>query len=116
MYPPDLPARWRVKAAELSALGAEGQAATLELCAEDLAAAWHSWETEPLTLREAAEESGYSYDALQHLVGGTIPNVGEMGSPRVRRRDLPRKPGTNSTRRRVEQDVADERMARELAR
>lgn len=48
---------------------------------------------EPLTLREAAETSGYSYGSLEHMVRqGVLPNAGEKGRPRVRRRDLPRKP------------------------
>lgn len=47
---------------------------------------------EELTLQEAAAESGYSYSALQKMVaGGELENLGDKGSPRVRRSDLPKK-------------------------
>jgi len=47
---------------------------------------------EPLTLKEAAAESGYSVSHLQHLVAdGEIPNAGEKGRPRIRRGDVPMK-------------------------
>ena len=50
----------------------------------------HALET--LTLRDAAEESGYSYSAIQKMVAsGELTNLGDKGSPRVRRGDLPRK-------------------------
>ena len=45
---------------------------------------------EPLTLAEAAEESGYSTDTIaRRLRKGTLPNVGRRHAPRVRRGDLP---------------------------
>lgn len=48
---------------------------------------------EPLSLQEAAKESGYSVDRLQKLVAsGAIPNAGRRGKPAIRRSDLPRKP------------------------
>jgi hypothetical protein len=46
-----------------------------------------------LTLREAAAFSGYHYDHIRWLVReGRLENAGEKGSPRVRKRDLPRRP------------------------
>jgi hypothetical protein len=52
-------------------------------------------ETAPLLdLTQAARECGYSPDALGRMVrAGRIPNLGRPGAPKVRRSDLPRKPG-----------------------
>ena len=92
MSPRDLTRAWRASASELRRFGAVGQATTLEYCADDLEEAWRIWQTEPLTLDEAAEESGYSYSSLEKRVrSGKIPNIGKPGAPRVQRRDLPRK-------------------------
>ena len=96
MIPVDLAADWRAEANELRRrFGAEEQALTLEACADDLDETWRIWQTEPLTLEEAAEESGYSYSSLEKRVrSGEIPNIGEPGAPRVQRQDLPRKTPT----------------------
>ncbi len=92
MTPADLALAWREKATELRRFGAEDQAFTLEYCADDLEETWRIWQTEPLTLDEAAEESGYSYSSLEKRVrSGKIPNIGKPGAPRVQRQDLPRK-------------------------
>lgn len=96
--PHSLPTRWRAKAVELRQLGAVAQAQALEWCAAELEAAWREWELEALTLQQAADESGYSVDHLGALVRQeTIPNAGEKHSPRIRRCDLPRKPGQGSS-------------------
>lgn len=51
------------------------------------------WE-ELLSLKEAADESGYAYSTLQKKVArGEIPNSGSAGKPLVRRKYLPRKGG-----------------------
>ena len=60
MTPADLLIAWKEKATELRRFGAEDQATTLEYCVDDLEETWRIWQTEPLTLDEAAEESGYS--------------------------------------------------------
>jgi len=94
MYPADLPAEWREKAEELRRFGAEEQALSIEWCADDLAHTCRVWQEEPLTLSEAAHESGYSPRHLSRLVNdGTIPNLGTPGAPRLTRSDLPKKPG-----------------------
>lgn len=88
-----LAARWRSDAETLRRYGQDGIADATEEHARELLAAWTEWETEALTLREASEESGYSYSRLQHLVSeGALANVGGEGAPRVRRCDLPRHP------------------------
>ncbi len=90
--PSTLTSRWRALAEQMRSLGAVAQATTLEHCADDLEETWRVWQEEPLTLDEAAEESGYTYSSLQKRVAsGEIRNVGEPGAPRVQRADLPRK-------------------------
>ena len=92
MLPADLASDWRKKAKEFRQFGADEQAVTLEYCADDLEETSRVWQTEPLTLEEAAQETGYSYSSLQKRVSdGEIPNIGTPGQPRVRRQDLPRK-------------------------
>lgn len=57
------------------------------------------WRNEALTPDQAAEETGYSAEHLRRKIrDGTIPNAGEEGSPRVLRKDLPRKPGHRAER------------------
>ena len=111
MTPASLSKAWREKATELRCFRAEDQATTLEYCADDLEEAWRIWQTEPLTLDEAVEESGYSYSSLEKRVrSGTIPNIGEPGAPRVRRQDLPRKTPT----RRFELESGEPDLAEEI--
>ncbi len=91
-------ARWREEAAILHRRGADEQAAVLESCASELVEEGRFLSLEALTLEQAANESGYSYSALQKMTShGTIPNVGKKGAPRVRRADLPKKPGADNT-------------------
>lgn len=48
---------------------------------------------ELLTLSQAEQQSGYSYEHLRKLVAsGVVPNHGRKGSPLIRRSELPRKP------------------------
>ena len=84
--------KYRETEALLRKCGAEEHANREALRAEDVLREADQWLNEPLTLREAAETSGYSYASLQSLVrSGELPNAGEKGRPRVRRRDLPRR-------------------------
>lgn len=90
----DLAADWREFAVRQREVGAVAQAFTLDWCAEKLEERSLNWERETLTLKQAAEESGYSRDHLGRLLASEIlPNAGEPYAPRIRRRDLPRKPG-----------------------
>ncbi len=87
--------RWSRRADELKRLAAnvDGQRLIAELLAE-LALLFRDEDSQALTLREAAQESGYSPDHLGREVrAGRIPNVGRRNAPRIRRGDLPRKPG-----------------------
>ena len=92
---PELAARWREDAAILRRRGANSHAEVLDSCASELEAAFGNRGSEELTLSQAARESGYSPEHLSRLVRrGLIPNAGRKGAPRVRRHDLPAKPGS----------------------
>lgn len=92
-----LAVEWRTRASDLRGWGAGGNADTLERAANELDAALRGAETEPLTLAQAARESGYSTDHLARLIRqGKLANVGRDRAPRVRRADLPRKTSDGS--------------------
>lgn len=86
---------WRDEARLLRRRGAPRQADVLESAAEDLEDRLGEWLREPLTIPEAASESGYSEDYLRELVReGRLPDSRPPGSQRpisIRRTDLPRK-------------------------
>jgi hypothetical protein len=90
-------ARWRGRQDEWSRLGAavDGAKVAAEIVA-DLEALQRAQSSAAVTLREAALIGGYSPDHLQRLVaGGQLENVGRKGRPRIRRDDVPVKPGHN---------------------
>lgn len=90
----ELVAEWRRDAAVLRRRGAEAAAVALEGCADELEHALTAGDAEALTLPEAAAVSGYSPAHLRRLiVEGALRNVAPSGPARVRRGDLPRKPG-----------------------
>lgn len=90
----DLADSWRSEAELLRSYGAEQAAEAAERHAEEVEEAVERSRQERLRIKRAAEESGYSEDHLRRLIrDGTIPNAGDDHRPRVRRRDLPRKPG-----------------------
>lgn len=88
---------WEGEADTLRRRGAPGQADLMESLVEDLQERIHAWKNEELTIREAAQETGYSPKRLREMVReGRIPDNrpnGSNGTIRVRRKDLPRKPG-----------------------
>jgi hypothetical protein len=103
-------ARWRETAQTLKRYGSTEAASALVECASELEAALREEELEALTLAEAVSESGMSYSSLQkRLASGELLNVGEKGSPRIRRVDLPRKGGSG------EAGIVDTLVKRHLA-
>jgi hypothetical protein len=83
---------WRASADVLRTYGSVTAALILERCADDVEAALAQQAVAPLTLREAAAESGYSTDHLSRLVrAGVVTNVGRPHAPLIRRGELPRK-------------------------
>lgn len=86
--------RWRGDAALLRKYGHADTATLTEVCAAQIEAVVREADDDLLTLRAAARESGFSPDHLGRLLRqGRIPNAGRRGSPRIRRGDLPKKPG-----------------------
>ncbi len=95
----ELTRTWRREAEVFRSYGEDRLATACEKHAEELEAAAGARRIEAVTLEEAAEAGGYSYSHLQHLVAeGEIENVGESGAPRIRRCDVPRKPGQGKRR------------------
>ncbi len=97
--------------AEEQAKGAEAAVAIIERRVGEA-------QLESLSLEQASAESGYSVDHLGRLVrDGTIPNAGEPYAPRIRRCDLPRKPGFDAPA--VDKDAirigSKEQIARSIA-
>ncbi len=88
-------AQIRAKAAELrESFGDEARARALEWAVRCMETALGGWKDDLLTLTEAARESGYSADHLgREIRAGRIPNAGRPHAPRIRRGELPRKPG-----------------------
>ena len=109
----ELAERWRAEAEVLRKRGATAQAEALESCVADHEQVLDAWHTEELTLRQAAEESGFSYSRLQQMKN---LNVGSSGSPRIQRCDLPYKSRRSGPQLAQGQpDLADEILASKLA-
>lgn len=88
--------RWRDRAGELAPY-APAAAEAFHKAAEELASAIGD-ASDSVSLKEAHEIGGYSVDHLQRLVAsGQLENVGKRGRPRIRRSDVPIKPGHQAT-------------------
>lgn len=86
--------RWRDDAVTFRRWGQEAQAVAIERAADDLEAHLRNAAHDTVTLREAAALGGYRYDSLSEMVrDGRLENMGEKGKPRIRRMDVPVKPG-----------------------
>lgn len=95
MIPADLIQEWRSRATQLDRY-APVAAQAFRDAADELEAALDS-SADTVSLRDAAKLGGYSVDHLQRLVRvGSIANVGRKGKPRIRRVDVPVKPGYTS--------------------
>jgi uncharacterized protein (DUF2126 family) len=105
--------RWKSQALVLEEYGADKEAKALRKCASEMEAALLEQQLQELTLDEATRKSGYSYSALQQLVAqGKVPNAGTKNKPRIRRCDLPMKPGRRSLKLVPgESDLADQVLA-----
>ncbi len=83
-------------------------ATACEKHADELEAATAAERIEAVSLEEAAEIGGFSYSRLQCLVAkGEIDNLGQKGSPRIRRCDVPIKPGHGKGQARSKVEVLD---------
>ena len=91
----DLIAKYEARRELLSELAANVPGATIyEDVVNDLRSLAEAIDDTPLTLMEAASESGFSRDHLARRVReGIIPNAGCPGAPRIRRANLPHKLG-----------------------
>jgi hypothetical protein len=93
----DLLSRWEARAEDLAPYAAPA-AEAFRRAARELEAELRAAGDEPLSLEQAAQESGYSSESLRHMVrDGTIPNAGRRGAPRIRRADLPRRPARTAS-------------------
>ncbi len=102
----------RIEAAQLRHRGLSEIADVLESVANDHEHILNTWNTEELTLRQAQQESGFSYSRLQQMKD---VHVGSSGAPRIRRCDLPYKSRRSGPRRaQGQRDLADEILASKL--
>ncbi len=93
----DLPPRWTARAAEMRFLGQGPLAALIEAMLGEFETERAADASEALTIAQAAAESGYSEEHLRRQVrNGQIPNAGRPNAPRIRRADVPIKPGHKS--------------------
>jgi hypothetical protein len=108
---------WRQEAGVLRKRGDVRGADLMIQVAEDLATAMREDGESLLSLSDAAIECGYPAPSLGRMVReGKLTNFGTKGAPRIRRGDLPRKPGLSHGELRLQFDPAPkERIARSIA-
>jgi len=91
-----LAARWREDAELLNGHGCVSESKICLKHADELEASLREWESEVLTVAQASEESGYSSGHLRSLIRSELlpaDRDGERGRIKIRRGDLPRRPG-----------------------
>src|ERR1700686_4062328 len=87
-----LSSQWRSRASDLERYSPSAAQAFRD-AADELEKTLQGAE-ETVSLKEAAILGGYSTDSLQRMVAaGRIQNYGRKGKPRIRRDDVPVKPG-----------------------
>ena len=90
----DAVSEWRRHAGTFREHAQEPVAIAYERCAEHLEILLSEYTTALLTLKEASALGGYSEDHLGRMVREKkIRNAGRTGAPRIRRADVPTKPG-----------------------
>ena len=93
--PQALIVHWRELAETLNAEGCSEVAAARERCATELENCLRSNDSQALSVKQAARESGYNADYLRRLLREKPElNAGRNGKPLIFRRNLPRKPTT----------------------
>jgi hypothetical protein len=113
----DLVTCWVARADALAQYAAPEVCRAFRQAATELEIELREAHGEAVTLKEASLAGGYSIDHLQRLVAsGQLENVGRKNRPRIRRADVPTKPGHGlrdaaeadqfSTRRRIVASVA----------
>ena len=103
----------RTEVAQLRHRGLSEMADVLESVANDHERILNDWHAEELTLRQAEQESGFSYSRLQQM---KEIRTGTAGRPRIRRCDLPHKPSRSGPQFSDGQpDLAGEILASKLA-
>ncbi len=89
----DLILAWRSRAAALEPYAPQ-IAHVLRECAQELEMAERAEALDSVSVAEAAVLSGYTANGLGGMIRrGEIENVGTKRRPRIRRRDVPRRPG-----------------------
>ena len=85
---------WHAEAEKLRSWGVDATAQAVDRCAAELEDTLTTLDAETLSLGEASQASGYCVSHLRRLITeGKLRDVAEKGQPRVRRADLPLKPG-----------------------
>lgn len=91
----ELRERWMDRRDEYQRAGAQVDGVKIvDIILADLQAMEEDQGDQLLSLRQAAQLSGYPKDSLSRMIReAKIPNSGRKGKPLIRRRDLPLKPG-----------------------
>ncbi len=93
MGAPELVLEWRETASRLQRY-APPAAQAFDDCADQLEESLRGDDDDLMTLVQAAEYGGYTADTLGRKVkSGTIKNCGQKNAPKLRRADVPTKPG-----------------------